>query len=267
MWTLLALLGCLELLTVLLACVELSGRWQIIVDFLWVMNSWVLVLFLRRRGFTLVRFIWDFVLRLGEDLLGLCFDDEVGDDGASLDDPVEAEDMHAGAQTYAQTQGTSFAETALSGHSAFEVAGMPLQNSPQFSSDASSATSAPAYAAFLNFAMGGPRGSDSRALPFVSAPLAVLVRHRRRLQMHQRCKQPVEAFTRRSLRPTPLFWRRLHPCAFSVLASVYNVQDLWWGQRSWRALDEHLQAHSIDSVVVTLLQQHGYSGPRCVTKP
>ena len=87
------------------------------------MNSWVLVLFFRRRGFTLVRFIWDFVLRLGGDLLGLFFDDEVGDDGASPEDPVEAGGMHAGAQTCAQTQGTSFAETALPGHSTFAVAG------------------------------------------------------------------------------------------------------------------------------------------------
>jgi hypothetical protein len=199
-----------------------SGLWRVIFPFLWAISFWELVVLFRRSGFTLIRFIWDFVFRLGGDLMGLFFDDEVGDDGASTDDPIEAKDMHAGSQAYAQTQGTSFAEAALPGHSTFEVAGMPMHYSPQFGPDGSSPASAPAYAAFQNFAMGGPLGSDSGAPPSGSAPLPgfgwpqMPPSNASAFQMHQRCKRPVKAFARHFLLPTLSPWRRLHLCAFRL---------------------------------------------------
>ena len=162
--------------------------------------------------------------------MGLFFDDEVGDDAADPDDPVEAEDMHAGSQVFAQTRGTSFAEAALPGHSTFEVVGMPMHYSPQFGPDASSAAAAPAYAAFQTFAMGGPHGSDSGAPPSGSVPLPGFGRP----QM-----PPSNASALQSASGgvyAPLSASRSFALAasaslcLSALASVYNVQDL----RVWK---------------------------------
>ena len=115
--------------------------------------------------------------------------------------------------------------------------------------------------------MGGPLGSDSGAPPSGSAPLPDF-------GLPQMPPSNVAALQAASGGVyAPLSASRSFALAasasscLSALASVYNVQDLWWGQRFWRALDGHPGVHSIDSVVVTLLQQHGYSGPRCVTTP
>ena len=121
-------------------------------------------------------------MRLGGDLLRLFFEDDGDEDGAVHVEPIGAEDMHAGGQTYAQTQGTFFSEAALLGHSTFELPGMPLHSSPQFGTDALSDTSAPAYAGFQNFAMGGLLGPKYERLPLDRHLLQVLVCRRCHLQ-------------------------------------------------------------------------------------
>lgn len=158
------LLGSFIFLTFVLAYAELSGRWWVSLAFFWAINRWLLVFFFRRRVLPVVRFGWDFVLRLCGDLLSLFFEDDGDGDGAVPVEPTEGEDMHAGEQACAQTQVTAYSEAVLPGHSIFEVPGMPLQSSPRFGPDALSRVSAPAYAAPQNFAMGGPFGPNSEAM-------------------------------------------------------------------------------------------------------
>ena len=95
-----------------------------------------------------------FVLRLCGYLLSLFFEDDGDEDGAVPVEPIEGEDMHAGGQAYVQTKGTVVSETALPGHSTFEVPGMPLHSSQRFAPDALSGVSAPAYAAFQKLCQG-----------------------------------------------------------------------------------------------------------------